>query len=299
MEPIKTATAVEISREVMAALAGGPPVLVATVIAAPEAAAALTGRKMLVRADDSGLGALDGAALDAAVRAEAPDAFRRHGVDTIYVAPDGRRLSRQKAQEGPHFQVMLEVHERPATLVVVGGGHVGKALSVIGDLCGFSVTVIDDRPEYANAERFPEAERIIRGRFDEVLRDLPVDRSTYIVCVTRGHKHDETSLRQVAGKPAAYIGMIGSRRRVSAVLQHLVEEGADPEAVARVHTPIGLDIGAETPEEIAVAIMAEVIQVRRAQTGGRLAGGSGRALREMKRARKGVAPAERVVEAGD
>ena len=270
----------------MEALAGGPPALVATVIAAPEAAAALTGRKMLVRADGSGLGALDGAALDARLRREAPDAFRRHGVDTIYIAPDGRRLSRQKAQEEPHFQVMLEVHERPATLVVVGGGHVGKALSVIGDLCGFSVTVIDDRPEYANAERFPEADKVIRGRFDEVLRDLPVDRSTYIVCVTRGHKHDETSLRQVVGKPAAYIGMIGSRRRVSAVLQHLVEEGADPEAVARVRTPIGLDIGAETPEEIAVAIMAEVIQVRR--------GGSGQPLLKARRPVKGVAPAERV-----
>jgi xanthine dehydrogenase accessory factor len=95
----------------------------------------------------------------------------------------------------------------------------------------------------------------------------------------------------VIGKPAAYIGMIGSRRRVSAVLQHLVEEGADPEAVARVHTPIGLDIGAETPEEIAVAIMAEVIQVRR--------GGSGQPLREVKRARRGVAPAERLPPGGE
>ncbi len=132
---------------------------------------------------------------------------------------------------------------------------------------------------------------VIRGRFDEVLRDLPVDRSTYIVCVTRGHKHDETSLRQVVGKPAAYIGMIGSRRRVSAVLQHLVEEGADPEAVARVRTPIGLDIGAETPEEIAVAIMAEVIQVRR--------GGTGQPLLKTRRPVKGVAPAERLPEAGD
>jgi len=275
----------------MAALAGGQPALVATVIAGPAGADALTGRKMLVRADGSGLGALDGGALDAAVRTEAPEAFRRHGVDTIYMAPDGRRLSRQEGAAGACFQVMLEVHERPATLVVVGGGHVGKALSVIGDLCGFSVTVIDDRPEYANAERFPEADQVIRGRFDEVLRDLPVDRSTYIVCVTRGHKHDETSLRRVVGKPAAYIGMIGSRRRVGAVLQHLVEEGADPEAVARVHTPIGLDIGAETPEEIAVAIMAEVIQVRR--------GGTGQPLLKTRRPVKGVAPAERLPEAGD
>jgi xanthine dehydrogenase accessory factor len=158
---------------------------------------------------------------------------------------------------------MLEVHERPARLIVVGGGHVGKACSVIGEMCGFRVTVIDDRPEYANTERFPEAEEVIRGRFDEVLTDYPIDETAYVICVTRGHRHDETSLRCVIGRDAAYVGMIGSKRRGKAVLQHLVEEGADPEAVASVRTPIGIDIGAETPEEIAVAIMAEIIAVRR------------------------------------
>ncbi len=279
--------AAQIADEVMRALDGGPPVLVATLIAAPSGQEKLIGAKMLVRDDGSALGALDGGPLDAAVSAEAREAFRRHGVETVHLAPDGSRLGRLDAEAQASFQVMIEVHERPATLLVVGGGHVGKALAVIGDLCGFSIVVVDDRPEYANAERFPEAERVIRGRFDEVLAEYPFDANTYVVCVTRGHKHDETSLRQVVGKPAAYVGMIGSRRRVAAVLQHLVEDGADPAAVARVHTPIGLDIGAETPEEIAVSIMAEIIQVRR--------GGSGRQMRESK-ARRGVAPAERLPE---
>jgi xanthine dehydrogenase accessory factor len=276
-----------LAEEVTAALTGGPPVLVATVIAAPDGGAPL-GAKMLVRSDGSTSGTLDGAALDAAVLAEAPEAFRRHAVEALLLSPTGERLTRQQASETPAYQVLLEVHERPATLLIIGGGHIGKALAVIGDLCGFSVEVIDDRPEYANAERFPEADRISQGRFDEVLDGYPIDSNTYVVCVTRGHKHDETSLRAVAGSPAAYVGMIGSKRRVSAVLQHLVEDGVDPEAVARVHTPIGLDIGAETPEEIAVSIMAEVIMVRR--------GGTGSQMRGLKGVRRGVAPTERVAD---
>jgi xanthine dehydrogenase accessory factor len=276
----------QIAEGVTAALTGGPPVLVATVIAAPENGVASLGAKMLVRGDGTAIGSLDNGVLDEAVRQEAADAFRRHGVETLYVGEDGGRLTRQQASDTASYQVMIEVHERPATLVIIGGGHIGKALAIIGDLCGFSVEVVDDRPVYANAERFPEAERVTQGRFDEVLEGYPIDSNTYVVCVTRGHKHDETSLRAVAGSPAAYVGMIGSKRRVSAVLQHLVEDGVDPEAVARVHTPIGLDIGAETPEEIAVSIMAEIIMARR--------GGTGAHMRGMKGVRGRVAPAERV-----
>jgi xanthine dehydrogenase accessory factor len=282
-----SADAARIAAEVVAALEGsGPPVLVATVIEAPPGAPVPVGAKLLVRPDGSTLGALDGGPLQAGVLSHARETFRRHGVHTVLFSPGGQLLSRQEAQGQPAYQVMLEVHERPPTLLIVGGGHIGKALAQIGKLCGFVVAVVDDRPEYASRERFPEADQVLCGDFQEVLRGFPIDPSTYIVCVTRGHRHDEVSLRQVVGSPAAYVGMIGSRRRVGTVLQHLVEDGADPQAVARVHTPIGLDIGAETPEEIAVSIMAEIIQVRR--------GGSGRPMREVKGARRGIAPAERV-----
>jgi len=269
--------------EITAALEGGPPVLVATVIAAPDAS--FVGGKMLARPDGSTLGGLGHAALDAAITADAPDSFRRHAVETQYFDNEGQRTSRRDVGEGESYQVMIEVHERPATLLIIGGGHIGKALATIGNLCGFSVEIVDDRPEYANAERFPEADRITCGRFDEVLDGYPIDPNTYVVCVTRGHKHDETSLRLVAASAAAYVGMIGSKRRVGAVLQHLIEGGLEPESVARVRTPIGLDIGAETPEEIAVAIMAEIIQARR--------GGTGQSMREASRRRRGVAPIDR------
>jgi xanthine dehydrogenase accessory factor len=253
------ATAAEIAAEVLRALESGSRVLVATIIAAPEGSD--LGAKMLVRHDGSTLGSLGVDALDAAVAQEALDTVPRSGVWTLYVTPSGETVQRRDAAGA--FELMLEVHERAARLVIVGGGHVGKACSVIGEMCGFRVTVIDDRPEWANAERFPEADEVIRGRFDEVLTDYPIDSTAYVICVTRGHRHDETSLRCVIGRGAAYVGMIGSKRRAAAVLKHLVDEGADADAVAAVHTPIGLDIGAETPEEIAVSIMGEIIAVRR------------------------------------
>lgn len=276
----------EITREVLAAGRGGPPVVVATVIAAPDGSEGAVGAKMLVRADGSTVSSLGMEALDEAVRKEASDVFRRHGVEVMHLDSKGRRVERRSPDAA--FELMLEVHERPATLVVIGAGHVGKALATLGNLVGFSVEVVDDRPEFANPERFPEADRVTCGRFEEVLADYPIDANTYVVCVTRGHRHDEISLRMVAASPAAYVGMIGSRRRVGAVLQHLVEDGVSRKAVERVHTPIGLDIGAETPAEIAVSIIAEIVMVRR--------GGSGGPMRKAKGKRPGVSPPERTEE---
>lgn len=268
--------ALEIAREVLSAARGGPNVATATVIRAPEGGAAPVGAKLLVRPDGSRLGSLGGGALEEAVAAEALAALTERpceGVRTSCYHADGRRLHSLRA--GPdEYRVMIEVSEPAATLLVVGGGHIGQALAALGVLTGFSVVVLDDRPEFASPERFPGAERVICGDFEEELRRFPITPSTYVVVVTRGHREDEASLRQVLTSPAAYVGMIGSRRRSAAVLRHLAEQGYPREALERVHTPIGLDIGAETPEEIAVSIMAEIIQARR--------GGSGWPLREQR-----------------
>jgi xanthine dehydrogenase accessory factor len=272
----------DIVRAVLEALQEGGAVCLATVIRADEAFAVAPGVKMLVWPDGSALGSLGGA-LDEAVRGDCREALARHLVQTVRYSPDGRRLPPAAAEPG--VEVLIEAIEPPATLLVVGGGHVGKALSQIGALLGFSVAIIDDRPEYASPARFPEADHIICGDFAEALRQFPIGPDTYVVIVTRDHRQDEESLRQVMGAPAAYVGMIGSRRRVGAVLQQLQEEGVPADAVARVHSPIGLDIGAETPEEIAVSIMAEIIQVRRQ--------GSGRPLREGKQGRPRPRPADR------
>lgn len=268
--------ALQIAREVLSATRGGPNVATATVIRAREGGPTGVGAKLLVRVDGSRLGSLGGGALEEAVAAETLAALAerpRQAVRTSRYRADGQRVHGARAGPG-EYEVMIEVTEPGVTLLVVGGGHIGQALASLGVLTGFSVVVLDDRPEFASPERFPGAERVICGAFEEELRRLPITPSTYVVVVTRGHREDEVSLRQVVTAPAAYVGMIGSRRRSATVLRHLAEQGYSREALERVHTPIGLDIGAETPEEIAVSIMAEIIQARR--------GGSGRPMREQR-----------------
>jgi xanthine dehydrogenase accessory factor len=156
-------------------------------------------------------------------------------------------------------------------LIIAGAGHIAVPLAALGSMLGFHVTVIDDRASFANRERFPGADKIIARPFKAALESLHLDRHCYVISVTRGHSFDEevvtTALRQQAhpakGQPGCFIGMIGSRRRVRAMLEHLEQEGFDQALLAEIHAPLGLDIGAETPEEIAVSIMAEIIRERR------------------------------------
>jgi len=128
---------------------------------------------------------------------------------------------------------------------------------------GFRVVVVDDRADFANRERFPEVEEVIADDFSTALREYPINESTYVVLITRGHRHDEVCLREILDSPAAYIGMIGSKRRVATVLEDMAKEGFSDESIRRLYAPIGIDIGAETPEEIALSIMSEVVNVLR------------------------------------
>lgn len=174
------------------------------------------------------------------------------------------RRSRLFSYARDQVQVFVEVQRRPPTLLIVGAGHIALPLATLGKLIEFEVAVLDDRPQYANRERFPQADRVVAAPFDRALRNWPIDPDTFIVLVTRGHSHDVECLLQVLDSPARYIGMIGSRRRVRGVFDLLVRErGVAPEKLERVYAPIGLDIEAYTPAEIGVAIIAEVIKVYR------------------------------------
>jgi xanthine dehydrogenase accessory factor len=266
----------EISAEVLRAAREGPPVAVATIIAAPEDANPGAGTKLLVRKAGTTLGSFGGAAFEQTVVEDcltAMDEFPRRPVQALYYQSEGSRIHRLEAKGGADaYEVMVELVEAPVTLLIIGGGHIGHSLATIGEHVGFSVAVMDDREMYANAERFPMADFVKHGDFTEMLADFPIGSNTFIVMVSRGHKQDETALRAVVDRGAGYVGMIGSKRRVSTVLRHLAEEGLPVDALERVYTPIGFDVGAETPEEIAVSIMAEIIMVRR--------GGSGKQMRE-------------------
>jgi xanthine dehydrogenase accessory factor len=233
------------------------PVALATVVAATGPWAGHVGRKAVIWLDQDPLGSLGLGDWEGRVLAEARAVLAGKEHRLLRYEPGGERLD-----------VFVEVQRRPPTLLIVGAGHIAVPLAQLGSLCAFSVTVLDDRAQFATRERFPTAERVIAAPYRKALREMPIDSDTYIVLVTRGHQHDIDCLLEVIESPAAYIGMIGSRRRVRAVFELLErEKGMPPSKFDRVYSPIGLDIGAETPAEIALSIMAEVIKVFRGNVG--------------------------------
>lgn len=165
--------------------------------------------------------------------------------------------------KGQEIRIFVQPLSPPLKLLILGAGHVGQAVAKMAVLLDyFGITVIDDRRDFANGARFPGAQ-VICNSFAKALENYPITPATYIVIVTRGHRYDEECLKQVVSSPAAYIGLIGSRRRTRLLLRHLHEIGYPQKDLDRVVTPIGLDIGGETPEEIAVSILAEIISLRR------------------------------------
>lgn len=173
-------------------------------------------------------------------------------------------LSLEVPDAGGKVEVFFEVMPAPPQLIVVGAGHIAVPLVQFAKILDFRVAVLDDRILFANRERFPDADEIVVGDMAATLKGLPITPSTYIVLITRGHKYDEPCLREIIHSPAKYIGMIGSRRRTKACFQRFrEEEKIAEEVIQRVHAPIGLAINTETPEEIALSILAEIIKARR------------------------------------
>jgi xanthine dehydrogenase accessory factor len=171
---------------------------------------------------------------------------------------------RQKSADG---ETIIEPVAGLPALIIFGGGHVSRYVSRGAAMAGFRVVVVDDRPEFANPQRFPEAVRTVAAEFGTAFDTLNVKSSTFVVIVTRGHRSDEEVLEQAVKSPARYIGMIGSQQKVVQTFRNLMERGVSKEALQRVRAPIGIDIGAVTAEEIGISIVAELVHVRR---GGRL-----------------------------
>jgi xanthine dehydrogenase accessory factor len=216
---------------------------------------------------DLGVGELNAHILYDARRALL-DREHRHLTYTWPLANDQANKAHSSDAATSEVKVFVEVQVQPPHLIIVGAGHIAVPLASIAGTCDFTVTVLDDRPQYAHPARFPSAQNVIAGPFREelaALRDKAgFDKHTYIVLVTRGHQHDVDCLVEVMNDPLAYIGMIGSKRRIRAVFDLLESErGIPAETFDRVYAPVGLDIGARTPAEIAVCIMAEIINVMR------------------------------------
>jgi xanthine dehydrogenase accessory factor len=243
------------------AVRSGEPGVVVTVLTDRTAAFARPSSRLFVRDKGTVKGRIH-AQLDADLAREALQALesKRSQLRSYKVEAGGLRFV---GVRGGDLDVFYEVLDRRPRLIVVGAGHIAVPLAQLGKLLDYEVIVIDDRPEYANRDRFPEADGILVGPYRETVAALSVHGDTYIVLVTRGHVHDQACLEQVLGSEAAYIGMIGSKRRVRTVLSHLADSGRDLAQIQRVHAPVGLDINAQTPAEIAVSVAAEIISVRR------------------------------------
>lgn len=239
----------EAARAVLEAKAGGPAV--AVVARADEGGG---GQRVLVFESGRVDGTLGDPRLDEAAR----------DIGARLLASTDEAVWTLEAADGT-TTLYAEVHRAPATLFIVGAGHIAVPLARLGELLGFPVVVLDDRDDFATAERFPGAVRVERLDFQAPFRDTAPRAGDFVVLVTRAHRYDFDCLRALLDQDATprYLGMVGSRRRVRAAFRALVEAGVPMERLADIHAPIGVDIGAETPEEIAVAIAAELVAVRR------------------------------------
>jgi xanthine dehydrogenase accessory factor len=253
----------DIFQAIVEALEKNQPVALATVVRAQGSTPREAGAKMLVYADGSIMGTVGGSAVEGRVTAAAQQAL----ADGQPRLLDFDLTERDQLGMlcGGQMQIFVDVITPAPQLVLFGAGHVAQEIARIGAQLGFAVVVVDARPEWANAQRFPQAQRLIVAPLDEAVAQINVTPQTYIAIMTGEHYSDEVALRRVVGLPAAYIGLIGSQRKVKTIFEHLRADGVPEEQLARVHAPIGLPIGGEKPAEIAVSIAAELVQVWRRQ----------------------------------
>ena len=242
----------DIGEKVLDAYEGGQPVALATVVA-DASKSGLLGSKLLLSVDGTVYGSLGSTALD------------KKATDIAMKVADLGAIESFITDEG--LEVFIEGFTTPPTLIMVGGGHVGKATADLADSLGYTVQVVDDRPEFSNPERFPYANDTIVTSYEDWSKQIDINVNTFIVVATRGHRYDDMALESALETPARYIGLLGSRRKTLMIYQRLLTQGISVDRLKDVKSPIGLDIGALTPEELAVSIMSEIIMERRGGQG--------------------------------
>ncbi len=236
---------------------------VATIVSVRGSIPSFRTAKMLVRDDGSIVGTIGGGCVEADVWQAAREVMESEKPRTLSFDLNQDPKYDTGLVCGGTLEIFIEPILPPALLYLFGAGHVAQNVCKVAAVAGFEPIVVDDRTSYATQERFPASREIHALDFDEAMRKLEPNETSYVVIVTRGHRDDMRILRWAVQSRARYIGMIGSKRKVIGIFKTLKEEGMPAELFDRVHAPIGLDIGAVTPEEIAVAIAAELIAVRR------------------------------------
>ena len=246
---------ITVGNEILEAYDGGQPVSLATVVNAVDGGPAL-GSKLLLRSDGTFSGSFGNAEFDAQV-IEVSRKVADIGSNESFNLSDGT-------------EVFVDGFTTPPTLVMVGGGHVGKATADLAYSLGYRVYLVDDRPEFCNEERFPYAEERVIETYDKWTDHLDLNVNSFVVVATRGHRFDDMALESALKTRARYIGVLGSRRKTIMIYRRLLQQGVSLERIKEVYAPIGLNIGAVEPEELAVSIMSEIIMVRRGGEGGQM-----------------------------
>lgn len=253
----------DIFEELIRLRRAGQKCAIATIVQVRGSIPSFESAKLLVREDGSMLGTIGGGCVEAEVWNAAREVIEEE---------KPRKLSFSLGQDaaydnglicGGQLEVFVEPVVPQPRAFIFGAGHISKSLAKVADLAGFGVAVIDDREQFANRDRFPEAQEIHAGEYESIFPKLEINSSSYLVIVTRGHRDDMRVLRWAVTTEARYIAMIGSRRKVYSVVKELEKEGFSRAAFDRIFAPMGFEIGAVTPEEIAVSVVAEMIAVRR------------------------------------
>ena len=214
------------------------------------------GAKMVVMADGSIMGTIGGGRNEKAAILECQKAMKNGQPTTVtydYFGQEGQSVC------GGQIKVLIEPFAGQKHFVICGAGHIALPLSVIGKMLNFKVTILDDRKQFANKKRFPHVDKVILGLHAKKLSEIPIDENTYIMIVTQGNEYDFECLKVAINSKAAYVGVISSKAKRIKFLRRLKTEGIEDEFVKRVRMPAGIDIGAQTPEEIAVSIISEII----------------------------------------
>ena len=248
----------QILSELLAAIEGGDPVALATIVDTEGSVPRHAGTKMVVRADGSMLGTVGGGKVEVAVQADALEALRLRRASThryVLQDPEGG----DPGVCGGIMTVYLEPYMTPHTVYVIGAGHVGRAVVDLAHWLGYRTVVVDDRSELVSEEAMPNADVRFVGTVGDAIEAHPVTDQTSIVVVTRSHELDTSITPLLVDTPAPYIGVMGSKRRWEVTTDALRSGGLSEDSLLRIHNPIGIDIGAESVEEIAVSILSEVI----------------------------------------
>ena len=256
-------------QEIQSALARGELVALVTVIKVNGAAPCGPGTRVLVRSDGALVGTLGGVTTDERARQDALAALASGQAElkTYHLDPD---TGESVGSCGATLEVFVEPLRAEPRLLIAGAGYVGQALARLAAPLGWRVTLLDDRSEFTRDTQPPAGIEVAIGDMSELLRERAPDATTWVVIVTRGHRTDQEVLRAALAAPAAYVGMIGSPSKVQNIFGKLLKAGVPEADLARVHAPIGLSLGAQTPDEIALSIAAELVMLRRGGNGGSL-----------------------------